>query len=135
MTPLPDHTLFQITDPHLRADGELLRYGVETVDPLNATLRVIEESGVRPTALLLTGDLADAGQPGAYRTLRGLVEPLADRIGASVLYAAGNHDRRLELREHLLGRPPSAEPYDHACPARWAAGAGAGQLGARGAAR
>ncbi len=31
MTPAPDHTLFQITDPHLRAEGELLRYGVETV--------------------------------------------------------------------------------------------------------
>jgi 3',5'-cyclic AMP phosphodiesterase CpdA len=30
-----------------------------------------------------------------------------------VLCAAGNHDDRAALREHLLGAPPSAAPLDH----------------------
>jgi 3',5'-cyclic AMP phosphodiesterase CpdA len=111
-TPAPEHTLFQITDPHLRAAGELLRYGVETYQPLAAVLAAVEQSAVRPTALLLTGDLADDGQPAAYRRLRSLVEPLAERIGAPVIYLAGNHDRRPELREHLLDEPPDSEPLD-----------------------
>jgi Icc protein len=116
--PAPDHTLFQISDPHLRAEGELLRYGVETHAPLAAVLAAVERSAVRPAALLFTGDLADAGQPAAYRRLRAMVEPVANRVGAPAIYVAGNHDRRPKLREHLLGAPPDRgaaghEPYDH----------------------
>jgi 3',5'-cyclic AMP phosphodiesterase CpdA len=62
--------------------------------------------------LIFTGDLADAGEPDAYRKLRGLVEPLADRLCAEVIWVMGNHDNRAALREHLLGGAPTMAPMD-----------------------
>lgn len=119
MTPRhrPVHTLFQITDPHLVAEG-LLRDRLDTAGALTRALAAVEESGVAPAALVFTGDLTDAGEPAAYRRLRELVEPVAARVGAPAVYVVGNHDRRAALRQHLLdgSRPAGSgtdEPYDH----------------------
>jgi Icc protein len=108
----PAHTLVQLTDLHLVADGEELPHGVDTAALLEAALRAVEEAGLTPDALVLTGDLTEHGHPEQYRRLREIVEPAAQRLGAPLVYAAGNHDDRAALREHLLGVPPAADPLD-----------------------
>ncbi|WP_433293111.1 metallophosphoesterase [Pseudonocardia sp. CA-142604] len=114
----PEHTLIQLTDLHLVAEPGELRHGVDTADALARALASVEESGVRPAALLFTGDLADAGEPGAYERLREIVQPVARRLGAPALFAMGNHDDRAALRRHLLGvrlrgEPGDTAPLDH----------------------
>jgi 3',5'-cyclic-AMP phosphodiesterase len=111
---IPRHTLVHLTDLHLLPEGQLLRDRLDTFDVLARTLAAIEQSELRPAALLFTGDLTEAGDPGAYQRLRALVEPVAARMGATALYVMGNHDSRPELREHLLGQAPGDEPYDYA---------------------
>ncbi|WP_233159455.1 metallophosphoesterase [Pseudonocardia sp. MH-G8] len=106
------HTLVQLTDLHLVADGAALPHGIDTTALLDRALRAVEESGLTPDALVLTGDLTEHGLPQEYRRLREIVEPAAARLGAPLVYAAGNHDDRAALREHLLGVPASPEPLD-----------------------
>lgn len=105
--PVPTHTLIQITDLHI---GGRKR---DTDPVVSHALRTVEESRTRPDALVLTGDLADHGTAAEYGRVRDLVEPVAARIGAAVVYVAGNHDDRAELRSHLLGAEPSYAPFDH----------------------
>jgi 3',5'-cyclic-AMP phosphodiesterase len=111
--PSPTCTLVQLTDLHLVADGEELPNGVDTAAVLEEALRAVEDAAIRPTALVLTGDLTEHGRPEQYRRLRGIVEPAAARLGAALVYAAGNHDDRAAMREHLMDDPPSGEPLDH----------------------
>ncbi|XVQ15761.1 metallophosphoesterase [Spirillospora sp. CA-255316] len=108
----PDLTFVQLTDTHILAEGELMHGVVDTAANLRAALAMLEGSGQPVSALLLTGDLTDDGGPGAYRRLRGLVEPAARRIGAEVLYAMGNHDERAAFRSELLGEEPSTDTCD-----------------------
>lgn len=63
-----------------------------------------------PSAIVVTGDLADLGEPDAYRRLRAAVEPVAAELDTPVVWVAGNHDERPALREGLLGLEPSEEP-------------------------
>ena len=111
--PAPTATLVQLTDLHLVAEDDPLPGGVDTAAVLEAALRAVEESTLAPAAIVLTGDLTENGRPAQYRRLRAIVEPAAQRIGAPLVHAAGNHDDRAALREHLLGEPPSAGPLDH----------------------
>ena len=60
---------------------------------------------------MFTGDLADLGEPDAYRLLRELVEPLAEAIGAQVVWCMGNHDERAAYSRELFGEE-SEEPQD-----------------------
>lgn len=108
----PLHTLIQITDVHL-TDTTPAPDGHDTVAVLDHALRVVEDSGVTPTAFVFTGDLTDHGTATEYQRLRKVVEPVAARLGAPVAYVAGNHDKRGPLREHLLGEPASDAPFDH----------------------
>lgn len=112
--PRPDYILLHISDTHLISDGSL--YGA--VDPdgrLGELLEQLMHSGVRPDAIVFTGDLADAGEPEAYRKLRKVVEPFAAALGAQVVWVMGNHDDRAELRNWLLDEAPSMAPLDRVC--------------------
>lgn len=100
--PMPERSLLHISDTHLRAGGSRLFDLVDAADHLARALAVIEASGVRPDAIVFTGDLADLGERDAYADLRALVEPVAERIGARVLWVMGNHDDRRAFREALL---------------------------------
>jgi len=111
--PTPTCTLVQLTDLHVVAEGDALPGGVDTAAVLDQALRAVEESALTPAALVLTGDLTEHGRPAQYQRLRAILEPAAQRIGAPLVYAAGNHDDRAALREHLLGEPASAAPFDH----------------------
>ncbi len=109
----PTHTLIQISDTHIVREDELLHGKIDSYATLRTVLEQIEAAGTTIDALLLTGDLADSGDLAAYQRLRDLVEPVAARLGAPVLYAVGNHDSRGPFRAGLLGAEPTAEPYDH----------------------
>ncbi|MFI0424147.1 metallophosphoesterase [Spongiactinospora sp. 9N601] len=100
--PTPLHTIIQLSDTHIVPEGELLHGSQDTIQHVAAVLTALQESGLSPDALLLTGDLADTGRPEAYARLRALVEPAAERIGCPVLYAMGNHDERIAFRAGLL---------------------------------
>lgn len=111
--PRPDYVLLHISDTHLvGGDGPL--YGdVDADGRLGELLGQLNHSGVRPDAIVFTGDLADKGEPAAYLKLRNMVEPFAADLGAELIWVMGNHDDRAELRRLLLDEVPSMAPLDH----------------------
>jgi 3',5'-cyclic AMP phosphodiesterase CpdA len=110
--PRPDHFLLHISDTHVLAGGEKLYGSVDSERHLRALLTEVEASGGRPEAIVFTGDLADRGQPDAYARLRALVEPVAERMGARVIWVMGNHDDRASFRAGLRDELPEVTPVD-----------------------
>jgi 3',5'-cyclic-AMP phosphodiesterase len=108
--PPAKRVIVHLSDTHLLAGGRRLggRYDVEA--NLSRTLRAVENLGIRPDALVFTGDLTDLGEPEAYASLRAQVEPVAERLGAPLVWVAGNHDERSAMRRHLLDREATEEP-------------------------
>jgi 3',5'-cyclic AMP phosphodiesterase CpdA len=110
--PHPSHTIAHVSDTHLLAGGRL-QYGVvDTVHHLGLALDRLGRIDPKPQALVFTGDLADRGEPDAYRLLRDLVEPFAERIGAQVVWCMGNHDIRETYARGLFDAEPSPEVLD-----------------------
>ncbi|MDT3442330.1 MULTISPECIES: metallophosphoesterase [unclassified Pseudofrankia] len=112
-TPTPTHTVIQFSDTHIVPEGELYHGMFDTLPNVAAAFDQIEESGLDVAALLLTGDLADAGDLASYQRLRAYVEKRAGALGLPVLYMMGNHDSRGPFREGLLGAEPTTEPCDY----------------------
>ncbi|GAA1126884.1 3',5'-cyclic adenosine monophosphate phosphodiesterase CpdA [Microbacterium natoriense] len=104
------HVLIHVSDPHFLAGGARLggRYDVEA--NFGRTLDAIRAVHPHPAAIVITGDLADLGEPDAYRRLRDAVEPVADALDTTVVWVAGNHDERPALRAGLLDLSPTEEP-------------------------
>lgn len=102
--------ILHLSDTHLLAGDRLLGERYDTAAHLRRTLEAAEATGVRPDAVVFTGDLTDLGEPEAYRALREAVEPWAARLGAPVVWVAGNHDERRALRAGLLDGEPTEEP-------------------------
>ncbi|OUM40595.1 phosphodiesterase [Arthrobacter agilis] len=114
--PRHQHFILHMSDTHLLG-GEGPLYGaVDSELRLQEVFEDLEASGVRPQAIVFTGDLADKGEPGAYAKLRAIVDPAAARLGATVIWAMGNHDDRAAFREGLLDETPTpaqaAAPVD-----------------------
>ncbi|WP_299091133.1 phosphodiesterase [uncultured Microbacterium sp.] len=103
-------TILHLSDTHLLAGGRLLGGRYDTAENLARTLEAIERIRIRPDAIVFTGDLTDLGEPGAYAALRAAVEPVAERLGAPLIWVAGNHDERPALRAGLLDAEPTEEP-------------------------
>ncbi len=101
--PRPDHTLVHISDTHLRGGARQLYDRVDAESHLRELLALLEATGRHPDALVFTGDLADLGEPEAYARIRAIVEPVAARLGATIVWAMGNHDDRAAFRAGLLG--------------------------------
>lgn len=101
-----------LSDPHFLAGGTPLYGVVPTEHNLTTALRQLEQTGIRPSALVFTGDLADRGEPDAYRRLRDIVEPVAERVGAQIIWLMGNHDERGAVRTGLLDETASDAPID-----------------------
>jgi len=104
------HVVIHVSDPHFLAGGARLggRYDVE--ENFARTLAAIRTVHPHPAAIVVTGDLADLGEPDAYRRLRAAVEPVAAALGAPIVWVAGNHDERPALRAGLLDLEPTEEP-------------------------
>ncbi len=110
--PRPDHFLLHLSDTHLLGGGGRLYGTIDAEDHLRQLLAELEASNGRPEAIVFTGDLADRGEPDAYDRLRAMVEPVARRLGAQVIWVMGNHDDRGAFREALLSEQASARPVD-----------------------
>ncbi|WP_051297763.1 phosphodiesterase [Brevibacterium album] len=110
--PEPSHTILHISDTHFVEDDALLHDKVDSDANLARLFDGLRKSSIAPDALVFTGDLADAGQPDAYRRLRALVEPVCADYGAELIWIMGNHDARPEFRSGLLDLDPTQEPVD-----------------------
>jgi len=100
-----------LSDTHFVGTGSL--YGKVDVEAhLRALLGQFETGSARPEAIIITGDMADNGGRAAYRRLRRIVEPLASRLGAKLIWVMGNHDSRAAVRVCLLDEEPGTDPID-----------------------
>ncbi|GAA3206409.1 phosphodiesterase [Microbacterium terregens] len=103
-------TIVHVSDTHLLAGDVPLAGQYDAGANLRRALVAVERLGIRPDAIVFTGDLTDLGEPEAYAALRRAVEPLAERLGAPVVWVAGNHDERPALRRGLLDLEPTEQP-------------------------
>lgn len=101
--PPPRHAIAHLSDPHLLAGGRLQYGAVDTEAGLARSLARLAAVDPPPQALVLTGDLADKGEPAAYERLRAMVEPAAEAMGAVVVWVMGNHDERAPYARALFG--------------------------------
>jgi 3',5'-cyclic AMP phosphodiesterase CpdA len=110
--PRPQHFVLHLSDTHLVGGPGPLYGAVDSEERLRTILDDLAASGARPHAIVFTGDLADKGEAGAYAKLRAIVDPAAERLGARVVWAMGNHDDRANFRTGLLDEDPGTEPVD-----------------------
>jgi Icc protein len=104
-----DLILIQLTDLHCRPHGQPAMRVCETNMLTERALRAVAAFSPKPDAVLITGDLTDAGTAPEYRTL---AEMLGRLIDVPVYVIPGNHDRR-ELVRAELGHLPgvTADPH------------------------
>jgi 3',5'-cyclic-AMP phosphodiesterase len=85
----------QISDMHVKADGELLYRRIDTAGYLERAVTHVNALDPRPDLVIATGDLVEGGKPEEYARLKRLLAPLA----MPVHLIPGNHDARDALRE------------------------------------
>lgn len=96
----------QISDLHLTPDGRPLYGSVDTEGAFLAALARVTALAPAANLLLLSGDLANAGDAATYKRLR--VALAATGIAYVVL--PGNHDARTPLRETFSDQPWESAP-------------------------
>ena len=84
----------QLSDIHLRPEGELLFDHIDTASYLERAVTHVMRLDPRPDIAIMTGDLVEAGKPEEYANLRRLIAPLP----MPVYVIPGNHDAREPLR-------------------------------------
>lgn len=104
------HTIIHLSDPHFLAGGARHAGGADSQGNLEHTLNAVRRVHPHPSAIVVTGDLTDFGEPDAYRRLRAALEPVGEELGCPVIWVAGNHDERPALRAELLDSEPTEEP-------------------------
>lgn len=104
--------LVHLSDTHLLGGGARLAGAYDVEANLAAALAAVGRTGVRPDALVFTGDLTDLGEPDAYRRLREAVEPVAASLGAPIIWVPGNHDERPAMRQGLWDAAADAPDLD-----------------------
>jgi 3',5'-cyclic AMP phosphodiesterase CpdA len=90
----------QITDLHLRPEGDLAFDLVDTRSYARAAIDALATLEPSPDLVLLTGDLVDADEVESYLWL---AEEL-DRLGIPVYAIPGNHDLREPMRDTFAGQ-------------------------------
>ncbi|MDN5789327.1 MAG: metallophosphoesterase [Micrococcales bacterium] len=109
--PAPTHVLAHLSDTHLIAGGGLLHGRVDTAAQFRRALDRLEASAERVDALVISGDLTDAGDEVSYALLLEIATPVAQRLGAELILTGGNHDERRPLARALYGNDTDA-PQD-----------------------
>ncbi len=112
---MADRYLLQLSDLHLTT-GEMLFPGSRPRDNLVASLRLIADAGLKPDMVILTGDLANAGDPASYQDLSQLMATAVGAFGGRVVYLPGNHDDRSAFRRYLLNHGDSSPLVDASQP-------------------
>ena len=69
------YLLVQLSDPHITHPGRLISGRVDTAACLRQAVDRLLQLRPRPVAVLISGDLVDAGHPAEYAQLRELLEP------------------------------------------------------------
>ncbi|HEY9108019.1 MAG TPA: phosphodiesterase [Roseateles sp.] len=96
------YLLVQLSDTHITRPGRLISDRVDTAAALRHAVQRVLQIKPRPVAVLVSGDLVDAGHPAEYAQLRDLLQPLID-TGLPLVLAPGNHDARGPLQEAFTG--------------------------------
>lgn len=114
--PAASTVIAHVSDTHLLGGGAPLGGAADTVAALARAAAQLARIGGGLDAIVVTGDVADLGEPDAYARARAALEPVATACGAELVWVMGNHDERAAFREHLLdeavdGRQPDA-PVD-----------------------
>ncbi len=107
----PSHLIAHLSDPHLIPGERLLGGHIDTVAQFRTCLDRVEGAGVAFDAVVVSGDIADQGEPRAYELFRELVDPVVERLGAQLVVTGGNHDERGPLARGIYGRD-TADPQD-----------------------
>lgn len=110
--PAPSHTLLHLSDTHLVAERRPLYGAIDSDANLATLLGRLRVADARFDAIVITGDLADAGAADAYVRLRELVEPFAEERGCPIAWVMGNHDDRGAFRAELLREADDGSPVD-----------------------
>lgn len=108
----PSHFILHFSDTHLIAGDQNLYGGVDATAHLERIFAEVIESGIRPEALVFTGDIVDTGQAEAYQKIRMMAETTADILGAQLIWVMGNHDDVTTFRRELLDDETSQGPVD-----------------------
>ena len=90
MPALLPHVLVHLSDTHITVPGRLLDGRVDTATALARAVEAVGRLQPAPVAVLVSGDLVDAGSPEEYAHLRTLLAPLH----GPVYLMPGNHDER-----------------------------------------
>ncbi|HLT61844.1 MAG TPA: phosphodiesterase [Microlunatus sp.] len=109
--PDPDYTVVHLSDTHFLADRRPQFGSVDTDRGLRRALDRLRGELGRADLVVVTGDVADLGEPDAYDRVAELIEPAAADLGAELLWVMGNHDERPAFSARLHGRA-SDEPQD-----------------------
>jgi 3',5'-cyclic AMP phosphodiesterase CpdA len=100
-------TVVQLSDTHLLAGGALAYGRVDTLAGLKraaASLIALAPRLGGIDAIVATGDIADRGEPDAYRLFREIMAPVTAATGAPLHAVPGNHDARGAFAEAFGGR-------------------------------
>ena len=84
----------QISDTHVCPEGTRLYGRIDTNAGLARAIETVNRLRPRPDLVLMTGDLAESGQPAQYAMLRKLLS----RLEMPIFVLPGNHDSREGLR-------------------------------------
>lgn len=87
--------LAHLSDTHITPPGTLLYNHVDTASALRQAIRRLQALQPRPDAVIITGDLVNAGSPAEYVLLREILGELSQPL----LLLPGNHDQRNHLRQ------------------------------------
>jgi 3',5'-cyclic AMP phosphodiesterase CpdA len=95
-----------LTDPHLVSPGQAL-YGTDPLWRLSRAVDAINADHSDAAFMLITGDLADRGEPAAYAALAKCL----NQLRMPVHLAIGNHDDREAFRAVFSTTPITTEGF------------------------
>jgi 3',5'-cyclic AMP phosphodiesterase CpdA len=95
--------IVQLSDLHMPAGG-LLFDAIDVERRLARCLDAVIASEREVAALLVTGDVADGGDPASYLRAVPILESAAARLGAKLIRIPGNHDD-IDAFERYFGAP------------------------------
>lgn len=111
--PAARHVVLHLSDTHLLDGGAPLGGRADTVAALDRAIFQASRLGTTLDAIVVTGDVADLGEPDAYARARAALEPLAAASGAELVWVMGNHDERAPFRAGLLDDASAGEEPVH----------------------
>lgn len=98
------HLLVQLSDTHVTHPGQLVSGSVDTAGALRHAVARVLQLEPKPVAVLISGDLVDAGHPAEYAHLQALLAPLVE-AGLPLALLPGNHDARGPLQDAFARMP------------------------------